>query len=349
MTAMASVDSVNLSCVDPVFIGGPDRCGKTTLRACLVSHPRLSIPAVGSNMWSYFYGQYGDLGRAGNLDRCLSALMRYKHVRFLDPDPARIRREFAAGPPTYGRLFALIHEHHAEREGKPRWGDQTGLIERYADVIFAEFPEARMIHMLRDPRDRYHASLELWPDGKGRAGGAAARWVYSARLARRNLRRYPGRYLIVRFEDLIRQTEETLRAVCEFIGETYSPAMPAMDGAPEYRDKRAHGRALRPGESPLSDAYIGLYRDSIPPRELAFLQRAAAREMALFGYAPDALDLPAADRRRLALEYPLNVARMAAWRGIEAAHQRWPGVFGRKPGGNMIVPDAPARNPAAAV
>lgn len=323
----------------PIFIGGPDRCGKTSLRACLVSHPRISIPSVGSNMWSYFYGQYGDLGRPENLERCLAALLRYKHVRCLDPDPERIRREFSAGPRTYGRLFALIHQHHAEREGKPRWGDQTGLIERYADAIFDEFPEARMIHMLRDPRDRYHASLELWPGGKGRAGGAAARWLYSARLARRNLRRYPGRYLIVRFEDLVCQPEETLRAVCDLIGETYTPAMPAMEGAPEYRDKRARGRVLRPGDSPLSAAFIGLYRQSIPPRELAFLQRVAASEMAIFGYRPDEIELSAADRRRLAVDYPLNLARMVAWRGLEALHQRVPGIVGRAPGANMILPE----------
>lgn len=332
----------------PIFIGGPDRCGKTTLRACLVSHPRISIPAVGSNMWSYFYGQYGDLAREENLERCLAALLRYKHVRFLDPDPARIRREFAAGPRTYGRLFALIHRHHAEREGKPRWGDQTGLIERYADVIFAEFPDARMIHLLRDPRDRYHASLELWPDGKGRAGGATARWLYSARLARRNQPRYPGRYLTIRFEDLVRRPEETLRAVCDFIGEAYTPAMPAMDGAPEYREKRSHGRDLQPGESPLSDEFIGLYRRTIPPRELAFMQRLAAREMALFGYAPDALHLTGDDRLRLAIDYPANLARMAAWRSLEALQQSLPSIFGRSPGGNMILPAEDVRHPAAA-
>ena len=115
--------------------------------------------------------------------------------------------------------------------------------------------------------------------------------------------------------------------------------MTAMDGAPEYRDKRAHGRELQPGESPLSAAYIGLYRGSIPPRELAFLQHAAGRELPRFGYRPDEIVLSSADRRRLVLEYPLNLARMAAWRGIEGANQRWPGVFGRKPGSNMILSD----------
>lgn len=330
----------------PIFIGGPDRCGKTTLRACLVSHPRISIPAVGSNMWSYFYGQYGDLGHEENLERCLAALLRYKHVRCLDPDPVRIRREFAGGPRTYGRLFALIHRHHAEREGKPRWGDQTGLIERYADVIFAEFPGARMVHLLRDPRDRYHASLELWPDGKGRAGGATARWLYSARLARRNLRRYPGQYFVIRFEDLVRRPEETLRAVCVFLDETYTPAMPAMTGAPEYREKRSHGRALQPDESPLSDEFIGLYRRTIPPPELAFMQRLAGREMVLFGYAPDELHLSTGDRMRLAIDYPVNLARMAAWRSVEGLQQTFPSIFGRSPGGNMILPVGDVARPA---
>ncbi|MCL4805247.1 MAG: sulfotransferase [Anaerolineae bacterium] len=330
----------------PIFIGGPDRCGKTTLRACLVSHPRISIPAVGSNMWSYFYGQYGDLGREENLERCLAALLRYKHVRCLDPDPVRIRREFAGGPRTYGRLFSLIHRHHAEREGKPRWGDQTGLIERYADVIFAEFPGARMVHLLRDPRDRYHASLELWPDGKGRAGGATARWLYSARLARRNLRRYPGQYFVIRFEDLVRRPEETLRAVCVFLDETYTPAMPAMTGAPEYREKRSHGRALQPDESPLSDEFIGLYRRTIPPPELAFMQRLAGREMVLFGYAPDELHLSTGDRMRLAIDYPVNLARMAAWRSVEGLQQTFPSIFGRSPGGNMILPVGDVARPA---
>ena len=58
----------------PIFIGGPDRCGKTTLQAFLSSHPNIAIPAVGSNLWSYFYDQYGDLHSQANFERCLDAL-----------------------------------------------------------------------------------------------------------------------------------------------------------------------------------------------------------------------------------------------------------------------------------
>ena len=56
-----------------IFIGSLDRSGKTTMRAFLASHPNIAIPAVGSNMWTYFYGQFGDLAHRENY-----AIVRYE-------------------------------------------------------------------------------------------------------------------------------------------------------------------------------------------------------------------------------------------------------------------------------
>jgi hypothetical protein len=325
----------------PVFIGGLDRCGKTTLRAFLQSHPNISIPAVGSNMWTYFYNQFGDLGQTDNFERGLEAMLRYKHVQFLEPDADRIRREFRQGPPSYARLFALFQIHHAEREGKPRWGDQTGMIERYADPILAAYPEAQMIHMLRDPRDRYAGSLALWPGGKARVGGAAARWLYTTLLAKRNLKKYPGRYLTVRFEEMVFETEQTLRRVCAFLGEDFHPEMLAMPGAPDHRDKlirRSHGD---PAKSPLSPDYIGIYRNEVPAQEIALMQAVAKTSLERFGYALEPIQFSPRERMQyLFSTWPLNFARLFAWLVIEFIQHNFPGRFGRKPGSNMIVKKA---------
>ena len=272
----------------PVFIGGLDRSGKTTMRAFLVSHPNVAIPPVGSNMETYFYGRFGDLVDPGNVERCLRAMLRYKHVRVLDPDAQRIREEFARGPATYERLFSLFLIQYAERQGKPRWGAQSGLIERYADQVFEAFPGACVVHMVRDPRDRYAASLEAWPNGRGRAGGATARWRYSMRQADRNLALYPGRYLVVRFEDLVLETERVVREVCEFIGESFDPAMLEMGGAPEHRRKLfGDGRATA-----LSAEHIGGFRGRVPPDELAFIELHARALMRRYGYARERVTLP---------------------------------------------------------
>ncbi len=331
----------------PVFIGGLDRSGKTTMRAFVASHPHIAIPSVGSNMETYFYERYGDLADPANLDRCLAAMLRYKHVRFLQPDEARIRREFAQGPATYERLFSLFLIHFAEREGKPRWGAQTGLIERYADELFASFPGVKVIHMLRDPRDRYEASLALWPDGKGRAGGATARWRYSVRLAERNARRHTGGYLIVRFEDMVREPEATMRRVCAFLDEPFVPEMLAMPRAEKHRAMLAagvDGGSL--GRAPLSETFIGGYRGAIPERELAFMQLHAGRAMRRHGYELEPLHLSAAERARfVAFDWPNQAVRMAAWQGVETLQQRFPRLVPRRPGSRMIV--EPAGEPAA--
>jgi hypothetical protein len=329
----------------PIFIGGPDRCGKTTLRAILASHPNISIPAVGSNMWTYFYGQFGDLGRAENFERCLDSMMHYKHVIFLKPDPDRIRKEFWQGPPTYARLFSLFHQHHAEREGKPRWGDQTGLIERYADAIFEAYPAAKMIHMLRDPRDRYEASLTLWPKGKGRAGGATARWLYSFYLAKRNIRKFPDRYKIIRFESLVSDPEQNIREICAFLDEDYVPAMLTMEGAPTHRDKLLHGSMFEEGTSPLSENFIGLYRRAIPKQEIAYMQNLAGKQMAALDYTLDAINFSLLERAiYIFYSLPLNWIRMVSWLTLEIIQHNMPSLIGRKPSTKMIIRDRNTRN-----
>jgi hypothetical protein len=326
----------------PVYVGGLDRSGKTTMSAFLGSHPDIAIPGVGSNMWTYFFGRFGDLADPANFERCLDAMLRYKHVRYLQPDADRIRREFRAGEPTYARLFSLFLIHFAERAGKPRWGAQTGLIERYADRLFAAYPDLRIVHMLRDPRDRYEASLAAWPDGRGRAGGATARWRYSTKLAARHERTHAGRYLIVRFEDLVREPLATVQEVCRFLGAPFVPAMMSMPEAPTLRAKLQDGTISTSPDRLLSTEALGRFRGRIPEGELAFIQHYAGRLMRTYGYLPVELELTKGRwLRHHAVVHPDQFGRMVAWRTLEELQQRWPRVVPRKPGDHMLV-DLPA-------
>jgi len=322
----------------PIIIGGLDRCGKTLMRALLVSHPNIAIPVIGSNFWTYFYRQYGDLSSRENFERCLAAMLRYKHALAIKPDPERIRREFWQGEPTYARLFALFHEHYAEREGKPRWGDQSGLIERYADLVLTAYPTAKIIHMLRDPRDRYAASITRYPNGRLRVGGATARWLYSVELARRNQQRYPDRYKIVQYETLVREPEKTMRAVCAFLKEAFVPTMLMLEGAPEFRDKDEHEGNGATAECPISTAYIGRFRHVVSHRELAFMQGYAGPSMVAFDYQLEPIQFSLGDRLRFSfVDWPMNLVWMVTWRAVEAAQQNFPAQFKRKPAPGTLL------------
>lgn len=322
----------------PIFIGGLDRSGKTTMRAYLHSHPNIAIPAVGSNMWTYFFNQYGDLKYTENFERCLQDMLKYKHVAYLDPDPERIRREFQQADPTYANLFALFLEHFASRENKPRWGVQTGLIERYTDRIISSYPGVKIIHMVRDPRDRYAGSLQLWPNGRLRAGGSVTRWFYSFSLAKRNLKKYPDRYLVIRFEDLILGTEDTLKKVCTFLGEEFFPEMLFMPGAVEFREKLLRNSRKKDSSSPLSKDFIGIYKDVVPKLEVHYIQTFIGKLMKLFGYKAEEIKLSQGEKMKFLFStLPTNFIKMVFWGGQEFLQQNFPNQFGRKPGPNMTI------------
>jgi len=306
----------------PVFLAGIERSGTSLMYALLASHPNIAMTRR-TNLWTFFNNQYGDLSLPGNFERCLNAMMHYKRLLVLKPDPDRLRREFWQGEPTYARLFTLLEEHHAEKLGKPRWGDKSLNTERYVEAIFAAYPAARMIHMLRDPRDRYASSRTRWKKMKGKVGAGTAMWLSSVGLAGRNRQRYPDRYKIVRYETLATQPEETLREVCAFLNEDYTPAMLTMEGAPGHRDKGGNSSYGWREPDRISTGSIGRYRQVMSRREMAFMQAYARRDMLAWGYLPEPIQFSLGEQLGFYLgDWPANLVRMVGWRARDAIQNR---------------------------
>lgn len=300
----------------PIFICGPDRSGTTLIYALLASHPNLSMVRR-TNMWRYFYDRYGELSRPENLERCLSDMTRYNRMRHLLPDRERIRREFRQGEPTYGRLFALFHEHNAERAGRTRWGDKSLHTERYVDHVVAEFPDARIIQMVRDPRDRYASVRKRFGRDTPRLGASAGRWLLAQYYGHRNHKRYPDNTMFVRFETLASEPEATLRQICEFIQEPYAPEMLTMQGAKRYATSGGNSSFDRIAPGVISTKPIGRYRSVLTPHEIAYIQFVCGREMAAFDYEPDPVSFALPDQLQFAaVTVPYQTARMAGWLAV---------------------------------
>lgn len=297
----------------PIFIAGLDRSGTSLIYAFLSSHPNISMVRR-TNMFRYFYGRYGDLSDPVNFERCLDKMTHYKRIVKLNPDPERIRKDFQAGEKSYGRLFALFHEHHAERAGKQRWGDKSLYVERFMPNIIKEFPDAKILHMIRDPRDRYSSVKKRYKTDRGRVGSATGKWRYSSSLAKRNQEYYPRNYSVVTYESLVEQPEVTLGNICEFIGEPYVPEMLAMRGAPELREMGGNSSFDRfePGE--ISTKSVGRYRSAITSSEILFIQLHASRLMQVYGYPKEDIDLSFRARLRFDfIDRPINLVRMFSW------------------------------------
>jgi hypothetical protein len=244
-------------------------------------------------------------------------------MRHLKADPDRIRREFWQGEATYGRLFALIHEHNAERAGKPRWGDKSLHIEHHGDRIFAEFPDAKVIQMIRDPRDRYASVRKRFGKDTPRLGASTARWLRAIRHGQRNLKRYPDNYRIVRYESLASNPEDTLREICAFIGEEYAPEMLAMQGANEYRESGGNSSFDKIEPGVISTRAIGRFQTVLTSAEIAFIQMICGPEMAAYNYQKTPIAFTPQERLAFVVQtLPIQLARLAGWWALTALQSK---------------------------
>lgn len=307
----------------PVFVAGLERSGTSLLFALLGSHPDIAMTRR-TNLWRYVYGQYGDLADPVQLERCLSTLRHYKRLVVLDLDFDAIRRDFLAGPATYTRLFESIWRQVADRQGKPRWGDKSLLTERFAELVFDAYPGARILHMIRDPRDRFASVQARWGNRLGGVGGGTAEWVQSAELALRNEADFPGSYRTVRYEELASQATETLMSVCRFIDAPWSEEMLGMASADSFRERGGNSSYGSRAPGAIASDSIGRFRSVLSPAQIAFIELAAGEAMRRFGYECEATP---GLRGRLpgGLGYPLETLRYQGWRAREAFKERRPG------------------------
>jgi len=317
----------------PIFLAGLQRSGTTLLYAIIGSHPNIALTRR-TNFWEFFYKRFGNLNDPENAALCLSALKHYERLAALKPDWASFFEEFWKGERTYARLFGLLEQQYARNQGKERWGDKSHNLERHAKSVFECFPNARMIHIIRDPRDRYVSACKAHRVGRSGAAGGIAAWLWSVHLAKRNLHRYPGKYKIVHFEALVARPEATVRELCEFIEEDFTPKMLSMQGASQFRDNGGNSSFESHQAGSISRSPVGRYRKLLQPRELALMQALAKHEMSDFDYPTDPVKFSTADLlRHHLIDRPVGWALAVQWQ-VRQEYKFW---AGRDPSARRVL------------
>jgi hypothetical protein len=142
-----------------------------------------------------------------------------------------------------------------------------------------------MVQLIRDPRD-VAVSYQSY-DGGGwhySARDHVATWKRSVELSQQHARRYEGRYLAVRYEDLVRQPEETVRRVCEIVDLDFHPCMLEASGHLGWKGANSFFNDIGRDSKAISTMGIGRYRTHLRP-DLIFLYQTKLRtELVKCGY-----------------------------------------------------------------
>ncbi len=196
------------------FVVGVNRSGTTLMRMMLDAHPQLTMPPE-----THFVPELIDLAEQGQAtpENFLAVITKQREWGDFGLTEQQVLDAFGAIEPlNAGDALRAFYALYAERIGKPRCGEKTPIYVKSIRKIHGALPEARFCHVIRDGRDvclsiRDRAVKEHPVDV------VAERWVRRISQARRQAQKLPdGIYKEIRYEQLILDTEPTLREVCEF-------------------------------------------------------------------------------------------------------------------------------------
>lgn len=265
------------------FIVGCARSGTTLLHRIVDAHP---LVAVTPEMhWVSNYLETDGIGEPIVTTRTVSDLAEHRRFSHFELD----RADFEALVGGYDSLpyrefLRRLYGLYGSARGKPVVSNKTPAYVRHIPELHDLWPRAKFVHIIRDGRD-VCLSVINWKKA-ARTAGRYATWeedpvtttaLWWERKVRSGheagLALGPGLYHEMLYEDLISSPEAQCRALCDFLGLPYDPAMVRFSEGKTRTDlpdaRRTPKKAWLPVTSGLRDWRTQMEADDVERFEAA--------------------------------------------------------------------------------
>lgn len=267
-----------------IFVVGVGRSGTTLMQGLLDNHSELFVLPEESKArtWHREADPVGRLYETSAYGKTFPATADAKR------EFERRLRERLPGPVGVREALLAVVEAtawaHPPAPGATAWVEKTPKHLRNTTELFNVFgTETRVICMIRDPRSVYASRARRWGKKGGRdVRSFARRWSIDDMLTAR-FERFPG-FLVVRYEDLLREPEITMKTVASHLGIAFEPGLlvPSRLGEP-----RQAGSSFGEIGTALSMAPLHRYRSDLDVESVAALEALIGPRMVRRGYARD--------------------------------------------------------------
>lgn len=201
----------------PIFVLGHARSGTTLMQLMLSAHPRIFITFELS-----FYNWLPMSRRVDTAEEFLEQYFTTGGFQWLGIAPERINERLPS-PLAKEDLWLAFREMmvlKASGYGCPRWGDKTPGHLKQLGKIYRDFPDAKVILMVRDPRTAVPSTARMpW--------GSTSDWpnCMSYEGSYNKSKAFLERVLMVRLEDLQEDPRGQMARVLNFVGEPWDEAV----------------------------------------------------------------------------------------------------------------------------
>ncbi len=254
----------------PIFIGGMFKSGTSLLRAMIGNHTM-----VASGLETYWFQlDWQHLQANENRDRLRTIGEFYE----LNTESLQKMTEKCASAEAF---LSRLMDYWATKNSKPRWAEKTPGNILHIDRINAFWPDASIVHIIRDPRDIF---ISLRDAGKWDSiDSFMSRWsaVFgSIERFRQNHLLERADYHEVRYEQLVSNPEEFMHALCQAIGLPFEPRIAVFDGQKGDFEKvksvtGKESTTLARLAQPMTTERLGIWKSKLSSEEIEKLAAAA--------------------------------------------------------------------------
>lgn len=287
----------------PLFVIGNPRSGTSLLRLVLTCHSRIVIPPeCGFIVWlkdAYRSWSRNDCHDRARRRAFVDDLVHCRKFETWGLTREAIEKSISAyQPTTYAELCSLIYLSYAGALKKQvdLWGDKNNFHINHLQDLLNIFPGARFIHIVRDGRDVacsyrevavLNSSSKYAPDLPTDIGTIAEQWARNVECVFDFMDRLSNQAtMVIKYENLVRNSEHTIRAICSWLQLDYEPSMMQF-----HVSNSAHG--LEPKQTidwkkrtlePIGTQTVGRFSELLSKVEIAAFESRAGQSLARFGY-----------------------------------------------------------------
>ena len=214
------------------------RSGTKLLRDLLNQNPKLGIPIAESNFIPSMIERYGSPAPFENKEifrEFYAGYIRTSFFWWMKKFGYHMSEEYLekeADLKSWSSIFETIIKYHVP-EGRIDgfiWGDKTPSYLWHMPVIKDIYPQAKFLHIIRDPRDYSLSRKKAWGT---HLYSSAEMWRDGIEVARSDGKKLGEDYKEIYYEDLLDNPEDVLNGICTFLNCAFIPDMMELGRACE--------------------------------------------------------------------------------------------------------------------
>lgn len=182
-------------------------------------------------------------------------------------------------------LIRRIYENEARKNHKERLFVKENHLYKYLPFITAFFPQSKIVYLVRDPRDMA-LSWKKSPVLRGAVIRGADIWHMDQHQGVRiyNWLRATGSIYLLKYENLVANSERELRSLCNFLEIEFEYGMLDFSKTKLTTENARRTEVWNNLQKPVMKKNFNKYKKELSADEIAYVEAVCAEEMFMLGY-----------------------------------------------------------------